>query len=421
MSTTHGDDATVAQRHRRRGAAGGLGGETIDKFAPATGELLSARRPLARARTSTPRSRAAAAAQPAWARETPSPSAARILRRDRPAARARRRRGRRRSSPPRPASRPRTRSARPARAIEMGYFVAGEGRRFYGRTTTSAVPNRQAMTVRQPLGVAGPDHRRQHADRQRRLEGLPGARCAATPPCSRRREDTPETALAFARLAARGGPARRRAQRRPGPRAPRPGSRSSRTRDVAVVSLHRLDRGRPHDRPRGRRAPGQGLPRARRQEPAGRLRRRRPRGRRRRGRAVGVLQRRPALRGGQPDHRLRRRLRRVHARCCSSARGPSASAPSDDDDFGPVINERQLENMLGAVERAKAAGRDASWPAASALRPAAAYYMAPDADRGRRPTRASPAPSCSGRSPTLHRVARLRRGARGSPTTRRTG
>jgi aldehyde dehydrogenase (NAD+) len=40
-------------------------------------------------------------------------------------------------------------------AIEMGFFVAGEGRRFYGQTTTSAVPNRFAMVVRQPLGVAG--------------------------------------------------------------------------------------------------------------------------------------------------------------------------------------------------------------------------------------------------------------------------
>ncbi len=40
-------------------------------------------------------------------------------------------------------------------AIEMGFFVAGEGRRFYGQTTTSAVPNRAAMVVRQPLGVAG--------------------------------------------------------------------------------------------------------------------------------------------------------------------------------------------------------------------------------------------------------------------------
>ena len=27
-------------------------------------------------------------------------------------------------------------------AIEMGFFVAGEGRRFYGQTTTSAVPNK---------------------------------------------------------------------------------------------------------------------------------------------------------------------------------------------------------------------------------------------------------------------------------------
>ena len=40
-------------------------------------------------------------------------------------------------------------------ATEMGFFVAGEGRRFYGQTTTSAVPNRSAMVVRQPLGVAG--------------------------------------------------------------------------------------------------------------------------------------------------------------------------------------------------------------------------------------------------------------------------
>src|SRR4051812_1451431 len=40
-------------------------------------------------------------------------------------------------------------------AIEMGFFVAGEGRRFYGQTTTSAVPNKSAMVLRQPLGVAG--------------------------------------------------------------------------------------------------------------------------------------------------------------------------------------------------------------------------------------------------------------------------
>jgi alpha-ketoglutaric semialdehyde dehydrogenase len=39
-------------------------------------------------------------------------------------------------------------------AVEMAFFVAGEGRRLYGRTTTSAMPNRTVMTVRRPVGVA---------------------------------------------------------------------------------------------------------------------------------------------------------------------------------------------------------------------------------------------------------------------------
>src|SRR5438105_10100179 len=39
-------------------------------------------------------------------------------------------------------------------AAEMGFFVAGEGRRLYGRTTTSAMPNRTVMAVRRPVGVA---------------------------------------------------------------------------------------------------------------------------------------------------------------------------------------------------------------------------------------------------------------------------
>jgi aldehyde dehydrogenase (NAD+) len=39
-------------------------------------------------------------------------------------------------------------------AVEMGYFVAGEGRRLYGRTTTSSTPNRTVMATRRPVGVA---------------------------------------------------------------------------------------------------------------------------------------------------------------------------------------------------------------------------------------------------------------------------
>jgi alpha-ketoglutaric semialdehyde dehydrogenase len=42
-----------------------------------------------------------------------------------------------------------------AAATEMGFFVAGEGRRLYGRTTTSSMPNRTVVAVRRPVGVAG--------------------------------------------------------------------------------------------------------------------------------------------------------------------------------------------------------------------------------------------------------------------------
>lgn len=42
-----------------------------------------------------------------------------------------------------------------AAAIAQGEFMAGEGRRFYGRTTTSATAHKYASIVRQPLGVAG--------------------------------------------------------------------------------------------------------------------------------------------------------------------------------------------------------------------------------------------------------------------------
>lgn len=40
-------------------------------------------------------------------------------------------------------------------AIELGLFYASEGQRLYGRTTTSGTANKYAMTVRQPIGVAG--------------------------------------------------------------------------------------------------------------------------------------------------------------------------------------------------------------------------------------------------------------------------
>src|SRR5262249_58245303 len=40
-------------------------------------------------------------------------------------------------------------------AIDMCFFMAGEGRRLYGQTTPSEMPNKYQMSVRQPLGVCG--------------------------------------------------------------------------------------------------------------------------------------------------------------------------------------------------------------------------------------------------------------------------
>lgn len=40
-------------------------------------------------------------------------------------------------------------------AIQLGLFFASEGQRLYGRTTTSGATGRHALTLRQPVGVAG--------------------------------------------------------------------------------------------------------------------------------------------------------------------------------------------------------------------------------------------------------------------------
>ena len=40
-------------------------------------------------------------------------------------------------------------------AIDTGYYFAGEGRRMYGLTTPSELPNKFAMCTRQPVGVIG--------------------------------------------------------------------------------------------------------------------------------------------------------------------------------------------------------------------------------------------------------------------------
>ena len=185
------DRATSASRRRVHGMSAGTttrtignviggeerpaaSGETIPKYAPATGELLThvARSGTADVdaaidRRGQPRSPPGRARRPPTAARccagSPSCSSATPTRSPR-------------SSPPRPASRPRTRSARSAARSRWATSWPARAAACTARPRRPRCPNRQAMIVRQPLGVAGPDHRRQHADRQRRLEGLPGAR-----------------------------------------------------------------------------------------------------------------------------------------------------------------------------------------------------------------------------------------------------
>jgi len=89
-------------------------------------------------------------------------------------------------------------------AIEMGFFVAGEGRRFYGRTTTSAAPNKTALILRQPLGVAGLIIAANTPIANVAWKAFPALLCgnAAVLKAS---EDTPLSAWAFAELAREAG------------------------------------------------------------------------------------------------------------------------------------------------------------------------------------------------------------------------
>ena len=89
-------------------------------------------------------------------------------------------------------------------AIAQGEFTAGEGRRFYGRTTTSAVPNKYAMTIRQPLGVAGLIIAANTPIANVAWKVFPALVCGNTA-VLKAAEDTPGTAWYFSKLAHEAG------------------------------------------------------------------------------------------------------------------------------------------------------------------------------------------------------------------------
>jgi acyl-CoA reductase-like NAD-dependent aldehyde dehydrogenase len=376
-------------------------GETFEKLAPATGEVLSSVARSGRADVNAAVS-AAVDAQPAWAARNVTERGAilrriaQLLERDRDAIAE-------------IVSAETGKSPRDARgetdgAIELGYFMAGEGRRFYGRTMPSAVPNRQAMTVRQPLGVAGLIIAANTPIANVAWKVFPALLCgnAAVLKAS---EDTPQTAVAFAERAAEAGlpPGVLNVVQGFGEEAGQPLVEDPR---VAVVSFT------------GSTAVGRMIARV-----AGeRL-------------AKVCLE----LGGKNPlvvceDADLERAAEaaalsafsNAGQRCAAGSRlvvfaevydrfrelllertAAQKVGPGDEHDFGPVINERQLENMLAAVERAREAGATVVAGGERLTGPGydGGFYMAPTIVEG---VAAGDEISCTelfGPITTLHRVS----------------
>jgi len=326
------------------------GGEWFEKLAPATGEPISR---VARSRAVDVGAAVAAAeqAQPAWAARTVEERGrilrriAQLLERDREAVAA--------VVADETGKSPKDARAETDGAIELGYFIAGEGRRFYGKTIPSATPNRQAMTLRQPLGVAGLIIAANTPIANVAWKVFPALLCGNAA-VLKGSEDSPRTALVFARLAAEAGlPAGvLDVVHGLGPEAGQPLVEDER---VAVVSFT------------GSTAVGRMIARV-----AGeRL-------------AKVCLE----LGGKNPlvvcdDANLEKAAQaaalsafsNAGQRCAAGSRlivfdavydrfrdllvekaSTQKVGPTDDDDFGPVINERQLANMLAAVARAREAG-----------------------------------------------------------------
>jgi aldehyde dehydrogenase (NAD+) len=180
---------------------GARSGATLEKRSPATGEVLAL---VARSGAEDVAAAVAAAeeAQPAWAATSPVERGAllrrlaQLIERDRETLAA--------IVAAETGKSPKDARGEVDGAMEMGYFVAGEGRRLYGKTTGSATAGRRAQIVRQPIGVAGLIVAANTPIANVAWKVFPALVCGNAT-VLKAAEDTPLTALAFARLAAEAG------------------------------------------------------------------------------------------------------------------------------------------------------------------------------------------------------------------------
>jgi len=176
-------------------------GELFDKLNPATGEMLcrAARSQAEDVRLAV---EAARCAQPAWADRTPVQRG--DLLREIALAMRQQRHEIAEVVALETGKSPQEALGETAGAIELGMFMAGEGRRFYGRTTTSATPHKSAMTIRQPLGVAGLIIAANTPIANVAWKVFPALICGNTA-VLKAAEDTPATAWIFGKIAHEAG------------------------------------------------------------------------------------------------------------------------------------------------------------------------------------------------------------------------
>jgi len=89
-------------------------------------------------------------------------------------------------------------------AASLGFFYAGEGQRLFGRTTTSGAAGKWAMTIRCPVGVAGLIIAANTPIANVAWKVFPALICGNAA-VLKAAEDTPATASIFARIAAEAG------------------------------------------------------------------------------------------------------------------------------------------------------------------------------------------------------------------------
>ena len=260
-------------------------------------------------------------------------------------------------------------------------FFLGEGRRLYGQTIPSEMPDKQLFTFRVPVGVAAIVTAGNFPVAVPAWYLVPALLCGNAV-VWKPAEYAPAIGEALAQLFLHAGLPARRAQRRAGRgpgglRGPRARARGG---PRGQGGLHRLLGRGPADRRALRAPPPAPVPRARRQEPARGHARRRPRPRRGGRALLGLRHRGPALHVARHGASCTTTWPRpFRDRFAAAVEAAPVGDPTTDVLYGPMISERFLERFEGL-------------PRARSAPPPRARVLGHGADH-----RAEPAPGLRGR------------------------